>query len=192
MYNIPEEFIDMVVKWSERVLLPNDNLLSKLKEIGATPPDLYGNLKEYIRIPCKCVTKLNEEIDFCIVSFQRFPPDYHQRTSGKKIIFIDELVDVLESEYALNRQVRLATTKAQEVRMGFSPTFVTTPDDKLFILGGITDFFECDGYKGKDITLPKEDIYLSEKRSIFYKKGYYEKITWVIADWKDEYKQIRI
>ena len=191
MESISKSYLNLVLEWDKRSLSPNDKILSKFSDIGATPPDIYGNGEEYIRIPCKCITK-DEEIDFCIVSFQKSPPDYFQRENGNRIIFIDELVDIEESKYALNKEVRLATSLAYEVSMCFSPTCVVEPNGKVYILNGITDFFEDYEVIGKDIALPKHEIALNRDKSIYYDKSYYKKITWVIADWKDEYSYLRI
>ena len=181
MEYVSENHIDTLRKWNKRNLIADKYIFEKLMSIGDTPPDIYGNFKEFVRIPCKCVMNGGQEIDFCIVSFQKTPPNYHQLAEGN-ILFIDEVADVQESEYALSVKVRSKTSLAKEIRMCFSPTLVCAPDEKKFILNGITNFFDGYGYKGKDITLPEDDIQFSEKECIYYDKNTNRQITWVIAD----------
>lgn len=185
MEYISENHINVFNEWNKRNLFADNYILKKLMNIGATPPDIYGNLKEFVRIPCKCVTKDGQEIDFCIITFQKLPPNYYQLDEGN-ILFIDEVADVYESEYALSAQVRSKTSLAEEIRMCFSPTLVCAPDGKKFILNGVTNFFDGYGHKGKDITLPPDDIQLSEAECTYYDENINKRITWVIADLIDQ------
>jgi hypothetical protein len=185
MQSISENYIDLFKEWNKRNLFANNYIFNKLMDIGVTPPDIYGNLSEFVRIPCKCVTKRGQEIDYCIVSFQKSPPNYSQLGEGD-VLFIDEVANIYESEYALSTQVRTKTSLAEEVGMGFSPTLVYAPDGMKFVLNGVTNFFDGYGHKGKDITLLENDIQFSENEIIYYDNSINKKIMWIIADLIDQ------
>lgn len=182
---ISEDHIQLFNEWNNRNLIASNSILNKLKSIGATPPDIYGNLNNFVRVPCQCITKSGHKMDFCVVSFQKSPPNHFQLSEGK-LLFIDEVADVQESEYALSMKVRTQTSLAEELRYGFSPTPVHTRDGKTFILNGVTNFFDGYGYKGKDISLLEDNIQFNETESIYYDNSIEKQITWIIADLIDQ------
>jgi hypothetical protein len=166
--------------WSNRDLSVKPEHLAVLRSIGCTPSDYYGNLSEFIRIPCKCILTNGNEIDKALVSIQRRPPVGFSAMVMKSFLYIDEIAKVQPSEFSLPLEVRVATSQAREVSMGFSPTVVLAPYNILYILNGPNNFFqECD-IKGNQITLAKAV-------KINFKTMKYESTsipgTLVIADW---------
>jgi hypothetical protein len=143
------EDMNLIYKWNCKKYHIEDYIYNKLSLIGATPPDLYGNRKDFIEVPCKVRTKENEIIDLSLIRFQSTPPQHTE----SNIRFIDEIHDVTASEFALPARVRVATSKAPEISMGFAPTKVITPNGERFLLNWSTDFFDYGEYKGKDIEL---------------------------------------
>lgn len=187
MSRFPGERIDSIIEWGSRALTPSEALVEELMSIKATPPDLYGNLKEYIRVPCKVTTKIGEEIDFSYVCFQKHPP---LEDTYEHIRWIDEIDHISPSQYTLPPDVRLATSRADEVRMGYTPSSLRSEDGTNFVVNGINDFFMYDKYKGMDIRLadvenPSPRPYLS-----VYESRY--SITYFIGDWDDSLLKLRI
>lgn len=190
---ILEENINMLKRWNNKKLKPSNKILQKLKDIGATPPDIYGNQKEFIRIPCKCRFINGEVLDKCIISFQKKPPlesDYNKNLL-KRIKYLDEIENIFPSKYALNKNLRVLTTQAKEIRMGFAPTRAKAPNGSHYILNWTTDFFDMDGIKGgKLIFVNNSEV--KHEREMIYDKTPYDDITYIIGDWDDEYLKLRI
>lgn len=183
---IPSSRMDLVEEWNGRELVPSKQIVAELKRIGATPPDVHGNMAEFVQVPCKCLTKDGRVIDFCVVTFQMKPPiDDHY----ENVIFIDEVADVSESEYALSPKVRKASSDAREARMGFAPTLVQSKRGKRFVLNWTTNFFEMSGIKGKDIVLARGT--LSKSMPPVYNEDY-SRITWAVADWHQRFTKLRL
>jgi hypothetical protein len=58
--------LKVIEEWSSKNLMLTAGQFKLLKVIGATPPDIYGNMSEFISIPCKCTFKDGKTSDFCI------------------------------------------------------------------------------------------------------------------------------
>lgn len=185
MTKIPEAKEDIFLKWKTKKYEVDSQLFKSLKEIMATPPDLYGNGKGYIRIPCKVITKNGEEVDFSYVQFQKRPPvePYYDN-----IRFIDEIKTVVKSDYVLNADIRLASVNAMEIRMGFAPTLIRSLDEKYFIVNWCSDFFEYGLYKGKDMILAECDFSMEQLPPIVNINS--KKITYFIGDYYDLVSQL--
>ena len=140
---VSDERLPLVLRWNEAPIVLSDTIFGKLKEIGETPPDRYGNGREYSETPCGVVTKAGERIDIAIVSLQQHAPYEEWRIYR----LASEIGDIYPSRYALPLEVREATSQAQEVRMGFAPTAIEFPDGDAFVLNWRTNFFLKSGYR---------------------------------------------
>ncbi len=202
---IEPDVADLLVDWSDRDLLPSAAQMTVLDRIGVSGGDTYGNWAEFRDYPCKCLTKDGEEIDLCIVRIQKTPPE---AMFGGRIIFIDDVAHITESDFALSARVREFALQAPEARMSYAPSFIRAPDGRGYTLDGRVYFFDFDGHKGKDM-IPARDYVEPdpdaakidyEKRIIGFDGAYQSlidpsgfreyhrrKLTWVIADWTDDY-----
>lgn len=131
-------------------------LRSEIREmfytIKATPPDFYGNGRDFIDLPCKITLTNNEVIDFAIVRLQKDPPFINPYSHYKDYLTVDKLKKIEASEFALSADLRLKTCQMREIRMGFTPTRVIGTNGVQYLLNGVTNFFNQDGIKGSDLT----------------------------------------
>ncbi len=135
-------------EWESRNLSTTPKQQKVLKKIQATPPDCYTNGSEYIQFPCKCILKDGRVLEMCILQFRRTPPDIHNEG---EIIYLDQVKEILESDYTLPPKVRYATTRAQEMANGFAPTVVKLPTGGNYVFSWTRHFFASTKIKGKDI-----------------------------------------
>jgi hypothetical protein len=140
----------LLLEWDRRPLLPSPEVLAAAQGIGATPPDVYGNGTDQVQVPCEVLTTHGERFEMALLSFQAHPP---LEDAYFTVRLIDEVAVVAPSEFALPRPVRLATTRAVEVSMGFAPTVVHSPDGRAFALNWTTNFFATEGSRGRDLAL---------------------------------------
>jgi hypothetical protein len=153
---IPRDRLPLLQEWNGRDLILPAELLAVAQEIGATPPDIYGNGSEYVQVPCDVTTKAGERITMALLSFQGSPPI---EQSSHTIRFADEIASLRPSEFALTREVRLATSQATEQLNGFAPTHVKAPDGRFFVLNWTVDLFFEGGVKGSDLVIAHERIH---------------------------------
>lgn len=184
---MPTSQIEIVEEWNSRNLTPSRDIVSKLKKIGATPPDIFGNMSEFIDIPCRCTTKDGRNVEMCLVRFQKKPP---LDEIYKEVIFMDDVADIFESACALSPKVRVASSNADEVSMGFAPVFVQSRTGDEFILNWTQNFFEMSGYRGKDIVLGNEKKLGKHMPPIYHDDP--SKITLVVADWSRRFLKLRL
>lgn len=143
---VPDGRLDLILAWSRAEIMLADDALEALGEIGPTPPDVYGNGGDHVEIPCGVVTRSGERIDAAIVSIQRDAPVEEWRVSR----LASEIASVYPSPLALPLDVRLATTRADELRMGFAPTLIAMPDGRRFMLNWTANFIAEPGYRAAD------------------------------------------
>lgn len=160
MLFVPDDRLALFEAWSERSLEASLEILEMARSIGATPPDIYGNGRDYVQIPCRVTTRSGERLDRVLVSFQKMPPiplfdpgDMRLPT----LRLLDEIERIEPSRYGLSAQVRYATAQASEWPMDFAPTKVCAPDGRIYVLNWTVDFFDLDGIAGEEITLCRED-----------------------------------
>jgi DNA-directed RNA polymerase subunit RPC12/RpoP len=147
---VPSDRLQYIEKWNSKSLQFSDAELVQLKAIGATPPDLYGNGKEVISIPCEVTDKSGNVYKKAMIRFQSRPPiDDWQ----KNWHFSDEIESFRASDLCLNQNVRVASSQSKEIRMGFAPTKVQDPKGNQYLLNWTTNFFDYKGVKGKEIVL---------------------------------------
>src|SRR3954465_5807705 len=116
--------------------------MATLEQIGPTPPDLYGNWSDRRVTPCKVITTAGEVVDPAMVCIQLDAPveeHMHFRLGH-------EVAAIRNSAFALSHAVRLASSRAEEMRMGFSPSLIAMPDGTRFALNGMTSFMDEPGY----------------------------------------------
>jgi hypothetical protein len=125
------------------------DLLEKAKKIGATPYRIIPGEVSHLMVPCKVVTRDLSIVEMSLVCFQKIGP---VESWQKHVRAASEIIDILPSEYALPYRIRLATTKAKEIRMSYSPTAIKAKLWERFNLNGTTNFFDYREIKGKDIS----------------------------------------
>lgn len=151
---VPEDRVSLILAWNQHAIFLSKGISAKLDAIGRTPPDKYGNGREYREIPCGVITTSGEHVDLAIVSFQShapFEPWRHCRLGS-------EISDVYPSPYALPLPVRIATSEADETRMGLAPTVIEMPNDRLFILNWRPNFLVKDGLRAGDARVSRRRL----------------------------------
>lgn len=188
MHFVFPECREAVGEWNRRRLVPGPGILDALQKIGASPRPLTGRAVPLIQIPCRCTVRDGKEIDFCLVTFQQMPP------LGKEIrtLFIDEVVAVSESSYALPRLVRFAASRTRESGMDLLPVYARAPGGQYFDFSWCQEFFEKDDIRGRDLVLVKDAEYgkMTPERAEPY-DNLPDGITYVIADWQPECEGLR-
>lgn len=188
----PEDF-PFIERWERTVYAPTPQQLEVLAKIGATPPDIYGNGSETIAIPCEGRIYGEPYITKMWVLFQKFPPIglLHGSSPWR---FITEVEDLQPSDFALSREVRKATTLADEIRMGFAPTIVRAPNGREYVLNWAPGFFWMDDVKGSELTLchDSDDEFREKAYSLPDGRQHHLQIYVVIGDWSEDLLKLRI
>lgn len=157
MTHVTEERLPLVLKWNEEPIALTEDQQAWLEQIGPTPPATYGNWSDRRVTPYRVTTATGEVIDPAMICVQLEAPV----AFGLDFRLGTEVADVTESESALPLEVRLASSRAEEMRMGFSPSLIEMPDGKKFVLNGMTSFMAEQGYAARDARVVKGD-YFSE------------------------------
>lgn len=149
--------LPLVLEWDREPIKLTEDLEARLDQIGPTPPDVYGNWSDRRVTPCKVITTAGEQVDPAMICVQLDAPvqDYMHFRLGS------EVADIGDSELALPLDVRLASSRAHEMRMGFSPSLIQMPDGKRFVLNGMTSFMAEPGYDAADACIA-EGSYFAE------------------------------
>ena len=155
LHFIDEQRMPLLIEWSESKNTLSVLLLLKAFQIMPTPPDIYGNRSEYISIPCSITTVDNINYPKALLLITKLPPI---RQAIEKVRFSNQIKDVRPSPFALPFKVRQACSMAKEIRMGFSPTIVSSNSGTEFILNGICDFFDHRGITGEGIKLSTKSL----------------------------------
>lgn len=179
---VPRERIGLIEEWNDHPIFIGSEHLAKLEEIGRTPPDLYGNGAQFYETPCGVVTKSGERIDLAIVSIQRHAPfeDWRQYRLAS------EIETIYPSPYALPLPVRIATSRADEIRMGFAPTLVELPNEQAIILNWTQNFFVQEGCDANTIVLSEKRLDMKSPPEIYSPP---KNITYFVADMVVEAQQ---
>lgn len=146
MTHVADERLPLVLQWNEEPIALTEDLQARLEQIGPTPPDVYGNWSDRRVTPCRVATITGEVVDPAMVCVQLEAPIQ----VGMDFRLGNEVADVTESEFALPLDVRLASSRAEEMRNGFSPSLIQMPDGNRFVLNGMTSFMAEQGYKAGD------------------------------------------
>ena len=158
---------------SHQALSPQN--LEMLNKIGSTPPDIYGNGSQFKETPCQVKTKKGEIIECAIISMQSHAPF----ESWRDYRLASEIDEISTSPYALPLNVRIATTEAQEVGMGFAPTRVKLSNGEDMILNWTTNFLKIDGVDTAQTKVSNErfdisnmpDVYRAKEEIVYFVTG---------------------
>ena len=175
MSHVLEARVPLIRAWSREAIMLSQVFRSQLESIGPTPSDIYGNGREYVETPCSVVTKDGERIDIAVLSNQTHAPFEQSR----RYRLGSEIAEIYSSPFALPLDVRVATSQAQELRMGFAPTLVETEDHRLFILNWRESFFVKDGCDPTRVKVSPRGVDLSQMPEIVAPPA---EITYFVAD----------
>ena len=189
---------DLVIEWGRRDLAPTRKQLEKLLEIGSPGVSRYGSGQTFREFPCKCRMRSGELVDYCIVHVCRSLPilddDYTVR-------LMDEVDEILDSEFALNFAVRDAAWNAREFRMMYSPTLVKNEQGRRYIINGSGYFMDYDEVVGAGISLAdsgySESLPMLDHRGSVWVPNSPDNcagreplpITIVLADWDESFPE---
>lgn len=155
-YFIHKQRVPLLQKWSESKHVLPFKLLLKAFRIRPTPEGFYGGMLKRTEIPCSITTVNNVNYQKALLVITKLPPIYE---SVENVFFSNQIKEIQESSFALPFCVRKASAAAEEVRMGFFPTVVSSRSGSRIMLNGVCNFYDHLGIKG-------EDIVLSAKNSI--------------------------
>lgn len=151
MYSMPQDRLSLVEQWNSQPIVLTDSQIQILKDIGHTPPDIYGNGKQYKETPCKVTTLDGEIFNFAIITQQELAPFHEERNYR----LASDIQSIEPSPFAFSLKVRIATANAKEVQMGFSPTVVKKPDGQQIVLHGVHNFYDKMDCSASDIDVVK-------------------------------------
>ncbi len=174
---ITKDQLGLFHKWDKQALLPTDNQLEILKEIGGLPSSQYSLYPDNLQFPASITTINGQQTDLCLFHFSQAPP--FQRYF-KKVLLFSDIADIKPSEFALTHDLRLASTLSDEIRMSFSPFMVKTNKDKLITYNGITQFASTGEIKGNEIV---SEVEFSYDRFDKVKDVSFDDITFIIGKW---------
>jgi hypothetical protein len=146
---VDAERLPLVLEWNQTAIVLSPAVALAVQRIGPTPPDTYGNGIERRVTPCEVVTQLGERFQNAMICVQLDAPVQEHLNFRLGT----EIAQVKESSAALPRAVREASSRAPEMRMGFSPTLIVMPDNRRFVMNGMTSFMAVPGYRASDARL---------------------------------------
>lgn len=171
-HRLPSNSFDIIAEWNRKNLTPKEEFIKIAKEIGL---DKWGT---GISVPCKIKTIENEEYDFAKIVFcTEIPAHIYYFHPRVRLFFIDEIIDIQPSDFALPYEVRVS--KEIEISEYIPVRILEAPDKRKFVIDNYLGFFQFEKLKGKDMKL--SDITKIEDEHVKY---YRKKIdmVWVIAD----------
>ncbi len=160
MTYVDESRLELVLAWDRSIISLPPEISAKMQMIGPTPPDLYGNGGKQRVTPCLAETLAGEVLELAMICIQRDAPiQTHQKFRlGSELLRIDE------SRFALPLEVRRASSRAEEMRMGFSPSIIEMPDGRRFVLNGTSNFMVKDGYDAREAKVAGGNFFREEPR----------------------------
>lgn len=181
---IDPEAIAIIDKWNKKPQILSDKQLEILKNIGATPCQFMSLNYEQLKIPCSIRTTDNKFFECAIISLQKNPP------LSKEVLLLNDVIDVQPSEFALPRNVRIASALSFEHKYGYSPTRIKMKNGDFLLLNFTKNFLKVNGYKGRDATLDNQnDNNIPTKLFI---NNDPEQMKVVIGDWTKNYFKLFI
>jgi len=169
--------------------LPSEQM-RMFNAIKATPPDFYGNGRDFIDIPCRVTLTDDKILDFAIVRLQKDPPFIYPYSHYNDYLTIDKVKKIETSEFVLNADLRLNTCQMREIRMGFMPTRVLGSNGVQYLLNGVTNFFYQDGIKGSELTSVPKGQENHEKNLVYAVENFEIKI--IVGHWDENLIVARI
>jgi hypothetical protein len=115
--DVSPDDIRWIDQWESESHDPTPEQRRVLAEIGATPPHVYGGGRDVITFPCEGRLKGESQIRKLWICFQKFAPVELRQTKSAYHLITD-IGDIYPSDFALPREVRYATTRTDEIRMG--------------------------------------------------------------------------
>jgi hypothetical protein len=173
---VPQEQLRLIDRWNEREIRLPAELSAQLAAIGRTPPDRFGNGSQFHETPCAATLVSGERIDLAVVSLQRHAPFEDWRNSR----LATEILEIHPSPYALPLAVRVATSRADELRMGFAPTRVDLPSGESLVLNGTQSFLLRPGCKAGDVEVSHRKFDWQDQTPVYDRA---EEIAYFVADW---------
>ncbi|MDB5120624.1 MAG: hypothetical protein JWN56_1842 [Sphingobacteriales bacterium] len=170
---------ELIQRWNNQILLPNEEQLFSLSSIGGLPSSEYSLYPRSLEFPATIVTTGGKRIDMCIFHFCEAPPF---QSYLRKTIMLSDIAEISPSELALSHNLRMASTRAEEIRMSFYPFMVLTNKGKLITYDGTTQFASKGEIKGNEII---SEVAFSYEKFDKIKEISYDDITFVIGKWDD-------
>lgn len=189
---LPED-LPFIERWERATHAPTLEQMRVLADIGATPPDQYGNGREFISFPCEGRLKGETYVTKMLVTFQKFAPlGLLRRSSPWR--FVTEVEELWASDFALNRELRKATTRADEIHMGLAPTIAKAPNSREYLLNWTTNFFWQDDVKGSELKLCsyQGDELRQKAFSLASGRESHLQVCVVVGDWSEDLVKLRI
>lgn len=151
---VPRRRLELIERWNERPIILQQAHIDQLLAIGATPPYQFGISRQYQETPCSVTTADGERMDLAVVSVQRHAPfeEWRDYRLGS------EIAAVRPSPHALPLAVRMASSRADEVRMGFSPTVIDLPGGEWLALKGRASFLVWPRCKSSEVVVSSRKV----------------------------------
>ena len=181
---ITNDQLDLFHKWVKQALLPTDQQFATLKQIGGLPSSQYSLYPDNLQFPARVTTNNGQQFDLCLFHFSQSPPF---QPYFKKVLLLSDIIDVAPSELSLSHNLRLASTKADEIRMSFYPFMVRTSTGSLITYNGITQFASTGELKGNEII---EEVKFSYDRFDKIMDVSSDETTFVIGKWDDRLQNL--
>lgn len=128
-------------EWTSRDLQVADKFKPILASIGANSKHGMFSVQEY---PCEVEFGNKTRSEFAIINLVTLPPDFEEAIYGsrsKSYSFVDEVINVKASRFALPLQIRKETMNPSEVGMGgYSPIPVSDAHGNVFNLSPFENF----------------------------------------------------
>lgn len=157
MTHVDPQRLPLILEWNKAAIVLPPSVALTVQGIGPTPPDTYGNGIEQRVTPCEVVTQSGERFQNAVICVQLDAPVQEHMNFRLGT----EIAQLKESLAALPRDVRVASSRAPEMRMGFSPTLIVMPDGRRFVMNGMTNFMAVPGYAASEARLA-DGSYFSE------------------------------
>jgi hypothetical protein len=174
--HVPRERESVLAAWSAVSLVPREEHLQVLRAIGGSGADHYGDCAGSLRFPCSVRLRDGRWADPAILLLTEDPPIGPQ----DDITLCDAVASIEPTRFALPAAVRLATSAAEEVRMGFAPTRVSTRDGRRFVLNWWCDVVNAGGVMGSELALTDEIFDANPSNTL---SAGSTRATYVYADW---------
>lgn len=163
MHFVPRRNLPVIAQWDKEPIILAPEHLAVLRRIGRTPSDQYGNGRQFHETPCAVKTKQGEDIEMAIVSMQRHAPFEEYRNYR----LASDIAEVYPSPFALPLDVRAATSRADEIAMGFAPTLVDLPTGESIIFNWTENFYKRAGCDTGAIVVSKTEVNRGDQHEVF-------------------------
>jgi len=156
---VPRNRESLLRDWNARSLVLSPDHRAAVSAIGAIGADHYGNGRGYLHVPCAIDWAEGTTSDPCMLLITGLPPISETQ---EHVRLFEEVANLHPSDFALPLDVRRATRMADELHMGWAPTWVEDPIGRILMLNWSADVFEYEGIRGKDIRLTRKRWTASE------------------------------